>query len=249
MILLSIYLKNLNNKSYSFDMFLLKKLSQINACRTLVYLKKVNLIKKQRQLNLNILLKFNNNKDPRFNNSNFNRFVYWFYFHQNFFFSALFKKTTILRYLNSRDVIPSSLLPYIVFSSKAINWRRHKIIHSNEIIELLFVSLWLKNLNLFMNWLRKYFEDRDLKKHRKVVILLGILLGKFAWGFNIFTRLKGLRVSIIGKFGKAGSVRKSRKYIKRGKCSFTSKKLAMVTQTKVIRTITGVFSVKLELFY
>ena len=100
-----------------------------------------------------------------------------------------------------------------------------------------------------MKWLQKFFESRDLKKHRKVVILLGILLGKFAWGFNIFTKLKGLRVSIIGKFGKAGSVRKSRKYIKRGKCSFTSKKIAMVTQTKIIRTITGVFSVKLELFY
>ncbi len=247
---MSLYLKNLSNNPIKFNIFFLKILPQVHACRKLIYLRKINLIKTKKNLfPIDSLLCLNYSKNFNINNNNFNKFIYWFYFHQNFFYSNLFKKTTSLRHINSRDVIPSSLLPYIVFSSKTINWRRHKIIHSNEIIELLFVSLWLKNLNLFMKWLQKFFESRDLKKHRKVVILLGILLGKFAWGFNIFTKLKGLRVSIIGKFGKAGSVRKSRKYIKRGKCTFTSKKIAMVTQTKIIRTITGVFSVKLELFY
>ncbi len=247
---MSLYLKSLSNNPIKFNIFFLKILPQVHACRKLIYLRKVNLVKtKKNSLTIDSLLGLNYNKNFNVSNNNFNKFVYWFYFHQNFFYYNLFKKATSLRHINSRDVIPSSLIPYIVFSSKTINWRRHKIIHSNEIIELLFVSLWLKNLNLFMKWLQKFFESRDLKKHRKVVILLGILLGKFAWGFNIFTKLKGLRVSIIGKFGKAGSVRKSRKYIKRGKCSFTSKKIAMVTQTKIIRTITGVFSVKLELFY
>lgn len=65
----------------------------------------------------------------------------------------------------------------------------------------------------------------------------------------MFLNLKGLRVSLRGKFGKAGSVRKIRRYIRRGKCSYSSKNLAMSEQTKVIRTITGVFSIKIEIFF
>lgn len=52
-----------------------------------------------------------------------------------------------------------------------------------------------------------------------------------------------------GKFGKAGSVRKTRRYIRKGKCSYTSKNIALVNQTNVIRTLTGVFSIKLEVFF
>lgn len=58
-----------------------------------------------------------------------------------------------------------------------------------------------------------------------------------------------MRVILRGKFGKAGSVRKTRKYIKRGKCSYTAKKIGLVSQTNVIRTLTGVFAIKFEVFF
>lgn len=102
---------------------------------------------------------------------------------------------------------------------------------------------------MFMRWVHKFFEDNDLKKHKKLVLLLDSLLGRLIWGFNLFLKLKGLRLLVKGKFGKAGSVRKSRRYIRKGKCSSTSKNIAMTSQTKVIRTLTGVFSIKLEIFY
>jgi hypothetical protein len=94
-----------------------------------------------------------------------------------------------------------------------------------------------------------YFERTNLKKHRKLFIFLQLLLGNLIWNYNIFLQLKGLRVSLKGKFGKAGSVRKTRHYIKRGKCSYTSKNIGMVSQTNIIRTLTGVFSIKFEVFF
>lgn len=113
----------------------------------------------------------------------------------------------------------------------------------------MFLSLWLKNLRLFMEWMRRYFEQTNLKKHRRLFLLLNIIIGRLIWGHNLFLQLKGLRVTLRGKFGKAGSVRKTRKYIRRGKCSYTTKKIAMISQTNVIRTLTGVFSIKFEVFF
>ena len=97
--------------------------------------------------------------------------------------------------------------------------------------------------------MRGYFERTNLKKHRKLFLLLNLLLGKLVWNYNIFLQLKGLRVVLLGKFGKAGSVRKTRRYIRRGKCSYTSKNIALINQTNVIRTLTGVFSIKMEIFF
>ena len=174
---------------------------------------------------------------------------FWFFLYQQQFFSLLFKIPVVLKNFNSQKVIPASLLLYMLHSIKLIRWKRFYIMHSNEIVEILFLSLWLKNLKLFMDWMRKYFEKTNLKKHRKLFILLNILLGKLVWNYNIFLQLKGLRVILRGKFGKAGSVRKTRRYIRRGKCSYTSKNIALVNQTNVIRTLTGVFSIKFEVFF
>lgn len=100
-----------------------------------------------------------------------------------------------------------------------------------------------------MSWMLLYFEKANLKKHRKLFLLLNLLLGKLIWNYNIYLQLKGLRLVLRGKFGKAGSVRKTRKYIRKGTCSYTSKNVASVNQTNVIKTLTGVFSIKLEIFF
>lgn len=178
-----------------------------------------------------------------------NLYTFWFFLYQQQYFSTIYKTPMMLKNINAIDVVPYSILKYMINSVRNIRWKRYFIMHSNEIIEILLISLWLKNLKLFMDWMRKYFEKTNLKKHRKLFLLLNLLLGKFLWNYNLFLKLQGLRVSLIGKFGKAGSVRKTRRYIKRGKCSYTTKKIALVSQTIVIKTLTGVFSIKLEVFY
>ena len=145
--------------------------------------------------------------------------------------------------------MPSDLVLYMVHSARMIKWKRYYIMHGNEVIEALFISLWLKNLKIFMDWMKKYFEKTNLKKHRKLFLFLNILIGRLIWSHNLFLQLKGMRVSLLGKFGKAGSVRKTRRYIRRGKCSYTTKKIAIISQTNIIRTLTGVFSIKFEVFF
>lgn len=179
-----------------------------------------------------------------FNGNNF-----WFYLYQQHYFSLLFKCPILLKSINALDVVPSDLLLYTINTVRSARWKRFSITHSNEIIEILFISLWVKNLKLFMEWMKRYFESTHLKKHRKLFLFLNILIGRVMWGNNLFLQLKGMRVVLRGKFGKAGSVRKIRRYIRRGKCSYTTKKIALINQTNVIKTLTGVFSIKFEVFY
>lgn len=175
--------------------------------------------------------------------------VFWEALYKNCYMSQLLLVQVYSKSINLQEVIPTSLLDFLLYSMRCVRWKTYYIKHGNEILELLFLSIWFRNLNLFMKWMRKYFEKINLKKHRKLFLLLNFLLGKFIWNFNLFLNLSGVRVALRGKFAKAGSVRKIRKYIKHGKCSYTSKKLATVNNTNTIRTTTGVFSIKMELFF
>lgn len=179
----------------------------------------------------------------------FNYYTFLFFLYQEQYFTTIYKTPVLLKNINAIEVVPYDILKYLINSVKHIKWKKYFIMHSNEIIEILFISLWLKNLKLFMDWMRRHFEKTNLKKHRKLFLLLNLLLGKFIWNYNLFLSLQGLRVSVIGKFGKAGSVRKSRRYIKRGKCSYTTKRIGLISQTNIIRTLTGVFSIKMEVFF
>ena len=202
-----------------------------------------NKILLQKQLNL-LSINFTYEKPTQFDPFNF-----WFFLYQQYYLGTLFKLPIKFKNINSQRVVPPSLLAYMTHSVKLIKWKKYYIMHSNEIIEILFICLWLKNIKLFMDWMRKYFERTNLKKHRKLFLLLNLLLGRLVWNYNLFLQLKGLRVILRGKFGKAGSVRKTRKYIKRGKCSYTAKNIALVNQTNIIRTLTGVFAIKFEVFF
>lgn len=198
----------------------------------------------QIQLLVNYSMLYDENKKQEMDMYNF-----WVYQYKQIYLGNLIKAPVVMKTINTQKIIPRSLLAYMIYSVKHVYWKKYYIMHSNEIIEILFLSLWLRDLTLFMEWMRKYFEKNNLKKHRKLFLLFNFLLGKLIWNYNIFLRLRGLRLVLRGKFGRAGSVRKTRKYIRRGKCSYTSKNIALVNQTTVIRTITGVFSLKLEVFF
>lgn len=183
------------------------------------------------------------------NEEDFNIIGQYLFIYKKYYLSQIIQTPIYFQSINLQDIIPEALLSYMMYSVKSIKWKKFYIIHSNEIIEMLFLCLWLKNINLFVRWIRKYFERNNLKRHKKLFLLFKYLLGNFIWNYNLFFQLRGLRFILRGKFGKAGSVRKTRKYIKRGKCSYSSKKLALVHKTTVIRTTTGTFSIKLEIFF
>lgn len=175
--------------------------------------------------------------------------LFWDALYKNYYISELLRTPAFTKSINLQEVIPTALLDYLLYSVKSLRWKSYYIKHGNEILELLFLSLWFRNLTLFMKWMRKYFEKINLKKHKKLFLLLKFLIGKFIWNFNMFLNIKGARIILRGKFAKAGSVRKTRKYIKQGKCSYTSKNLASINETNIIRTTTGTFAIKMEIFF
>ena len=173
----------------------------------------------------------------------------WDALYRNYYIGQLLLTPAYTNNINVHEVIPTPLLDYFLYSVKSLRWKSYYIKHGNEILELLFLSLWFKNLTLFMKWMRKYFEKINLKKHKKLFLLLKFLIGKLIWNFNLYLNIKGARIVLRGKFAKAGSVRKTRKYIKYGKCSYTSKQLASINETNIIRTTTGAFAIKMEIFF
>lgn len=241
-----LYVSKLNNNSFT------KRKWEILIFDIYIYIRPIRnfLIKNKyfKNIQYNTFIQiFNDQKNHH--QQKFNTYYLFTYIYQQQFISNLLKSPTVFKNINIQDIIPKELLAYMMYSVKSIRWKKFYIIHSNEIIEMLFLCLWLKNINLFIKWIRKYFEKNNLKKHKKLFLLFKYLFGSFIWNYNLLFKLKGIRFILRGKFGKAGSVRKSRKYIKRGKCSYTSKNIALVNQTKVIRTTTGVFSIKLEIFF
>ncbi len=76
---------------------------------------------------------------------------FWFYLYQQHYFSNLYKTPILLQNISALEVIPRSLLVYMVNSVKHVKWKRYNIMHSNEIVEILFLSLWLRNLKLLWN--------------------------------------------------------------------------------------------------
>ena len=187
--------------------------------------------------------------NAKFKKDEFDLISFYLYLYKTHYLSHILQTPVQFISINIQDIIPQELLSYMMYSATSIKWKKYYIVHSNEIIEMLFLCLWLKNINLFVKWIRKYFEKNNLKTHKKLFLLFKYLLGNFIWNYNLFFELKGLRLILRGKFGKAGSVRKTRKYIKKGKCSYTSKNLALVHRSTVIRTNTGTFAIKLEIFY
>ena len=145
--------------------------------------------------------------------------------------------------------MPRELFCVVMYNLKNIRWWRYEVKYGNQLVELLLISIQLKNLNLVIRWIKGYFEKRTLKKHKKLFIFLKFLFLNLIWKFQIKFGIRGVRAYLRGKIGKPGSVRKSKKLLQRGKISYTSKSLAMITEKTIIRTMTGTMGLTLELFF
>ena len=136
-----------------------------------------------------------------------------------------------------------------MFQLKKIKWWKYEVKHSTQLVELILIALQFKNLNLIMKWIKSYFERRKLKKHKKLFFFLKYLFLNLIWKFSIKFNIKGIRLYLKGKIGKSGSVRKSKKFGQKGKVSYTTKSLALVSERIVVRTTTGTMGLLLEMFF
>lgn len=73
--------------------------------------------------------------------SEFSVHTFLFFLYQQQYFSTIYKTPVVLKNINALDVVPYSTLKYLINSVRHIRWKRYFIMHSNEIIEILFISL------------------------------------------------------------------------------------------------------------
>jgi len=181
--------------------------------------------------------------------TNNNLFLSFFLIYQNLFIQKLLSIPTQSKNVNVSNLFSSELLAFLMFNLRHVKWWKYGIKHNNQLVELILICVQLKNLNLFTKWIKKYFEFNSLKKHKKLFLIFNYILLKLIWKFNLSLNIRGIRLILKGKFSKAGSVRKTKKTVKKGKISYTNKALALVKEKIIIRTITGTLGISLELFF
>ena len=130
-----------------------------------------------------------------------------------------------------------------------LNWRFFKNFQLVEFIEVFSYSLLQKDLNYFMQFFKKLFEDMPFKKHKKILYSFEFILKKFLKKFFIFTEVLGFKFEISGKIGVAGNSKTRNKIIKFGKYSLTNKSLKIDYMRNVVRTNTGVMGFRMFLTY
>lgn len=138
---IALYLKSLQIQPYFFKKIFSKKQNRFLALKNII---RKRSIKIDKYSNYNKLIKFTtmtsllltaNQTNP------YQTFVFFNFLNEQVYYSVFFRNKTFIKHINVQEVIPKFLLPYIMYTTKTVNWRRYKIIHSNEIIEILFLSL------------------------------------------------------------------------------------------------------------
>lgn len=170
-------------------------------------------------------------------------------FYLQSYYNLLLKSPISLLNLNTAELVPAELLLHTLSALKTIKWSANSIRSSFDFVEMLFIAMSTKNINDLMGWIRSYFEKTNLKKHKKLFLFLKLIFSTLIWNYNTYFLVKGVHLSLKGKFAKSGSVRKSRRYILKGQVSRVNKGLGMLSKKFTIRTLTGVLGLKFCIFF
>lgn len=175
--------------------------------------------------------------------------TYWFLFYTQIYYQSLMHTPVSLVNINTRNLMPQHFLLHVLATLKSVKWRVYYLPSGIKFVEMLFIAMITKNTTILMRWIRFYFEKTNLKKHKRLFLFLKLILSRLIWNYNNYFSLRGVHLSLRGKFARTGSVRKSRRYIICGKVSRTSKNIAIYSKKTTIRTLTGVMGLKLSLFF
>lgn len=118
-----------------------------------------------------------------------------------------------------------------------------------EFIVVSFITLALKDLTFFSNWLKKKFENIFYRKHKKLLYLIKLFFTNYISLYLPFFKCLGFYFKIRGKIGVGGNSKKKRYLLRIGKNSLTTKQLKFNSHRGNIRTLVGILGFNLMLFY
>lgn len=94
---------------------------------------------------------------------------------------------------------------------------------SKRLLGVLYYSLLLKDVTIFINFFKKVAESLNLKLHKKLFLGLRKLIKDFFKPMFVFLGVLGVFFNVCGKIGVSGSAKKKRYFFYFGKHSITTK--------------------------
>lgn len=117
-----------------------------------------------------------------------------------------------------------------------------------ELLEIVILVLYSKDLRLLNNWIVKVSERMHFKLHKKFFYLIKMVFYKYFFLYFKYFGCLGFFLKVKGKIGLGGNSKK-RNIIKIGKFSLTSKKLKIKFEQGQIRSYSGTLGIEFLLSY
>ena len=230
----------------------------------IIYKKKYNMLfiknnlKKKFKLNLNIIKLFKNDTLLLNNNTNYNlrnteisinNYNYFKFKCLIFNLSYFWNKKISLNVLNFKNIINKK---YILLESNILKYNfpiSKKYIHTGTLVELLLLSLKIKDLEFITKWLRRLLERHDFKNHKKYIQLIKFLICERVVLYKNYLKIKGVYLKISGKVGVGGSSKKRKNYSIFGEVSNSNKDLKQTRSEFIISTKSGILGIKFIIYY
>lgn len=118
-----------------------------------------------------------------------------------------------------------------------------KHIYIFEMCEILWLSLYRRDLTLFATWLKRMMERTPFKKHKMLIRLVHkTLMANYTVLFKR-SGVYGFSLDVRGKLGVTGNAKKRHIMFTIGRVSLTTKKYPLHFHQHTVRTDTGVLGV------
>ena len=191
----------------------------------------------------NFFLKLNSTDD-----NNYLKFIQLFVLN---FFELFFKKKINLKIITNASYIYeySYYINYILDDFKNYQPKINKYFYVNEMLEIIWYSFYMRDIQLLFNWFIKLMEKTHFKNHKKFLNLFQSIILNYSNAFLEILKIEGFFFDIRGKVGVAGNSKKRHFFFKIGKISLSNKNVKIDHQKNVLKTNVGSLGVTMILSY
>lgn len=186
----------------------------------------------------------NNRKTPLYIN---------FYNYYLLSFLEIFLQNAVWLKINAQAnkiIVPSvyKLLTEIYNKQKQDSLPLGKHFYLQEIIEIIYIALYNRDIQIISRWIKKIMEKIHLKKHKKFIKVIHNIFKNNLELLKI-TNIIGISMDIRGKLASAGNSKKRHYSFQVGSTALTSKNHDLSLHQINIRTTTGVLGLTILLSY
>lgn len=158
----------------------------------------------------------------------------------------------VLRFNPVKNILRKEIqfeLKKIFFKQKNYQFRVGRGFFFNEMLEILYLTFKLKDLNFLKRWFLLTMERIQFVKHKKFLSGFKRLLQSFSDYLIYENNVKGFFIDVRGKVGVTGDSKKRNFFVSIGKRSKTTKNSKYDYQSGVVRTTTGQLGITMIMFY